>query len=306
MENLKVTLDFFIIGAAKSGTTWLSKNLSKHSSIFIPEEKELGYFCEKNYLYPLQENPLYLSNNKRVESYFNGATSKQLLGEGTTSYLWDSKAPKNLFHHNKNAKIIAILRNPVERLISHYRYWLQLGVIANQNILDTIKERPEMLELGNYSTQLIRYYDLFPNKQILILLFDDLLTNSNQILISTEEFLGVHKFIPDNMTQIVNKSEQARFWRINRMISKMKFFVREKGIDYDKISYISKKLGFGSPLNRFIQMNKSNNKRKIGVNHKVEQYLFEQYANEIPVLEKLIKRDLSKWSYQNSIMELNY
>ena len=255
MEKLKVKLDFFIIGAAKSGTSWLSTNLSKHPALFIPEEKELGFFCERNYLYPFQKNPLYLSNNKRFENHFSDATSEQLLGEGTTSYLWDPKASKNLFHHNKNAKLIAILRNPIERIISQYRYWLQLGIIPNRNILEIIKERPEMLELGNYSIQLKRYFDFFPANQLLILLFDDLLINNNQVLISAEEFLGVKQYIPDGTTQIVNSSGQARFWFLNRSISKMKTWIRDKGIDYDQISYISKRIGLGSPLYRLMQLN---------------------------------------------------
>jgi hypothetical protein len=295
MRKLNVKLDFFIIGAAKSGTTWLSTNLSKHPALFIPEEKELGYFCERNYLYPFQKNPLYLSNNERIESYFSHATSEQLLGEGTTSYLWDPKAPKNLFQHNNDAKLIAILRNPIERIISHYRFWLQLGIIPNRNILEIIEERPEMLELGNYSIQLKRYFDIFPANQLLVLLFDDLMIDHNQVLIAAEEFLGVENYVPEGTTQIVNLSGQARFWFLNRSISKIKNWIRDKGIDYDRISYISKRIGLGSPLNRLRRMNKSNTKRQQILGPAETKFLYEYYSEDIFLLEKIINRDLSSW-----------
>jgi len=293
--DLKVKLDFFIIGAAKSGTTWLSENLSKHPDLFIPKEKELGYFCERNYLYPFQSNPLYLGNNERFESYFPRAVSGQLLGEGTTSYLWDSKAPENIFRHNKKAKLIAILRNPIERLISHYRYWLHLGIIPKRNILDVIKERPEMLEMGKYSVQLKRYLDLFPTDQLLVLLYDDLMLDDQQVLLSAEEFLGVQQYFPEGITQIVNSSRQARFWFLNRSISKVKIWVRNKGIDYDHISYVSKKIGLGSPLQRLMQINSVNAEAKQLLDIASLERLYEYYSEDILFLEKKLMRDLSSW-----------
>ena len=118
--------NFLIIGAAKSGTTALYRYLYDHPEIYMSERKELHYFS-----YPetskLTKGPhtykrLSVSTLAEYMTFFDGARDEIAIGEASPSYLYLPGTAERIYQLLPNVKIIAILRNPVERAFSAYMH----------------------------------------------------------------------------------------------------------------------------------------------------------------------------------------
>jgi hypothetical protein len=179
--------NFFIVGAANSGTTSLYRYLKQHSDVFMPALKEPHYFAQVN---PAHEQR-YLRTIIRDEAaylrLFRKAEGYKAIGEASPSYLWDVKAPERIGSVIPDAKIIILLRDPVERAYSHYLMDVREGLqeLPFRHALQKDWNRTKKgwsvsqlyVELGLYAEQVRRYLEVFGPEQTLILMFEDL-TNS--------------------------------------------------------------------------------------------------------------------------------
>jgi hypothetical protein len=201
-EHQKKWPNLFLIGPPRSGTTTLYEILASHPDIFMSKVKEPNYFSTP----PIPRRHFQiLGATQDKETYlglFEKASKDPLyLGEGTTHYLSDKHAAERISKHAPDAKIITILRNPVERAYSGY---LLLGRRDGnkKSFYETIKENIKDLDnknkqFGNfalqglYSKQLKSYYKHFPKENILVLSFEDLKNNRQALLKQVADFLGV-------------------------------------------------------------------------------------------------------------------
>ena len=110
----KLKIAFSIIGAAKSGTTWMTNNLSLHPEVNLAK-KNLNYFNKETSDHPKKPNPHNQMPISWYLDFFSKGSTNQLMGYSSSIYLWDEYAPKNIFAHNSQIKLIAILRQPAER-----------------------------------------------------------------------------------------------------------------------------------------------------------------------------------------------
>ncbi|HEY1419866.1 MAG TPA: sulfotransferase, partial [Candidatus Dormibacteraeota bacterium] len=127
--------NFLIIGAAKSGTDSLYGMLGQHPQIYISPSKEPMFFVaeglpEVPYRGPSDREVLlrwdsWVNTLEHYESLFGGATVEKAIGEASTWYLYDEGAPHRIKHHVPDAKLIAVLRNPVERAYSAFTMMLR-------------------------------------------------------------------------------------------------------------------------------------------------------------------------------------
>jgi len=190
--------DFFIVGAPKAGTTSLHDVLIQHPEIFLPELKEPNFFTADE----IKQQNLYY-NEKLVETpeeyqKLFSATQKKLKGEASVSYLFYPSTAKRIQNYNPEAKIIIILRHPVQRAISHYQMDHRLGLINSS--LETVfrnKDKPEFKNyfqqyflLGCYFNQVSRYFEAFPENQIKIYFFESLKSDFNLFITDVLNFLG--------------------------------------------------------------------------------------------------------------------
>ena len=185
--------NLFLIGAPKSGTTSLYHYLNQHPNVFMPKIKELHYFSQpevKDTYYDV-----YFADTK--EKYFNNykkSNYEKIVGDASPSYLYNHKTAKRIKKFNPNAKIIAILRNPIDRAISHYLMDLRIGYVNKPLIYYlTNKYLPNYKEyIGNslYSENIKIYKEVF-NKNLLVLAFDDLLHKPEEIMIEIFNFLEI-------------------------------------------------------------------------------------------------------------------
>lgn len=217
--NTKNTIDFFIVGAARCGTTTLYNHLRSQKNIFLPNVKEPNYFSDAESLkkedYKLPEpNIDYHAKIIKSEEVYNAlffnAKKGQLKGDTSPSYIWDKKTAQKIYKHNPKAKIIISLRNPVDRAYSHYIMNYYTGVDKNKTFVDALKSKKndvwgncnQYLDMSTYYEQVKVYFDIFPKNQIKILIYEDWVKNLNDTINGILEFLQV-----ENLDSIPNKEE---------------------------------------------------------------------------------------------------
>ena len=186
-------LDFLIIGAQKSGTTSLREFLgSIPVKIFMLRNEQ--HFWNRDGQY---------KDGFGIPSYeelFSESKPTQLNGEKSPNYLTSFEAPARLARHCPEVKLIAILRNPIERAYSAYWHGRRVGAIdPNFSFTDSIRDyrknhgKPygDLLTPGLYSQHLERYFEFFPKNQVLLLDFQKVVDEPERELISTLGFLGI-------------------------------------------------------------------------------------------------------------------
>lgn len=287
-------IDFIGIGAAKAGTTWLADALRQHPDIFIPEKKELIYFCKtelatqiRNYRY---EKPITW-----YHSFFKSAALDQIKGEISPHYLNAPEAVEKIYQYNPEIKIIAALRNPVERVVSHYFYAIQIGKIPPVSFADAINNYPIILKYGLYFKHLTRYYNQFPNSNIKIVLFDDLKGHPQSLYSEILNFLRVREHVPSTLDKKINRTKQNRISRLNYLIESSRIFIHQ-----NKLLFLRPFLKYTgiTPLAEFVRdhLNTTyNTRQKFKLSPDIYDMLYDYYSEDIKSLEKLIDRDLSGW-----------
>lgn len=292
--------NFFIAGAPKCGTTALSEYLRSHPNIFMSHPKEPWYFAE--------DFSNFRSRVKSLEEYmglFKECKKEHLaVGEASVSYLYSSVAIKNIYQFNKNAKIIVILRNPVDliySLHSHLVYthfekekdfetaWnLQPSRKKGTNIPKTcpvpaLLQYSEVAKLGH---QVERLLSFFPLKQVKIILFNDLKTSAKTVYEDVLAFLEV----PDD--------GRSSFPHLNvNKVSKLEWFtyyIHSLGCfvyDFKKSLGIKKQTGI---LNAIQKLNITKTIRPpLSAEFRAE--LVSNFKEDIEKLSRIINIDLSYW-----------
>ncbi len=208
MKTKKPT--FFIVGTPKSGTTSLYKFLEEHPQIFVPTVKEPHFFAV-----PEVKNTYYKTKIiDTISSYlklYTQATTYKAIGDFSTSYLKNPYAAQRIYDFNPDAKIIIVLRDPVERAISHYLMDYNLGYVKTslKEILLHPKENKmffdQYVSVGNYEPQIEQYQKVFPAEQILIFSSDQFFKNTSQVLKKLFRFLEIDKEFTINLNQKHNQ-----------------------------------------------------------------------------------------------------
>jgi hypothetical protein len=224
---LRVLPDFFVIGVVRSGTTSLFHYLSQHPCIEGSAYDELGYFDDNFHLglnWYRSLFPTKFTKNKIEKKY-----GKFLTYDVTPFYIYNPLVVKRILKYFSNSKIIASLRNPIDRAYSNYMIAFQDGDIdcsfedVIQSELDEINEAKtklndesflvdiyynRILSRGFYADQLKIWYELFPKDQLLMISSEDLANNTNDTLNQIFNFLGLSD-IKINDTSQKNKREYS-------------------------------------------------------------------------------------------------
>jgi len=216
--NMEQWPNLFIVGASKSATSTLYVYLSKVPGICMSTIKEPNYFSVK--IYPGDEVQV-IRDKKQYLSLFNIGNDDKIIGEASPEYLADSEAPNLIHKVSPNAKIIIILRDPVERAYSYYFMFVRHGRIKNsfhdevqlalKNKKKGIKSNFGLLESGLYSEGVKRYLDTFGSKQVKILIFDEFIKNQKESLEEVLAFLGLNYLFDDFKVDQYNKFGIVRF-----------------------------------------------------------------------------------------------
>jgi sulfotransferase family protein len=205
--------DFLIIGAQKAATTALYAYLRWHPGIIGPSFKEVSFF-DRHYSRGPSWYRAHLPARPRLWAVKQRHGEWPLVGEASPSYLFHPQAAERAAALMPQGKLIAVLRNPVDRAFSHYQHEVALGreQLSFEQALEAEGERmrgelermtqnPSYFSYawwnytytarGNYAEQLERWYEAFPREQMLVLISEQLLQEPAESYARTLEFLGV-------------------------------------------------------------------------------------------------------------------
>ena len=211
-DRVSFAPDFLVVGAAKCGTSSLYAYLGQHPQLFVPEMKEPHFFSVDPAVGPqgwtavLAETWGVVSDPVAYAALFDGADGR-LTGEFSTGYLCDPSVPARVVAANPNTRIIAILRDPVERAISSWKMQTRSGLesldFADAIADDDARTAPNGFlhrahrNTGLYATHLARWEQCFDREQMLVLLTEDLDVHRVEVCQRVFAFLGVDdSFIP--------------------------------------------------------------------------------------------------------------
>ena len=232
--------NFFIIGAMRSGTTALARYVGAHPDVFMAPEKEVHFFDRHH--------------DRGLDWYrsrFAAHRGQPAVGEATQTYLFMPDVPARIAAVVPDAKLIAILRNPVDRAYSHF--WMNRGLrTESREAAEALTADPAgagdgpsfpYLDRGRYLPQLQRVCEHFPRDSLHVLLFEDLLARPEETFAGVCAFLGVDPAVlPENLGRQINKNVAFRSIRVRDLgrrfpapVGKVIGRLNRKSFSYPKI-----------------------------------------------------------------------
>jgi Sulfotransferase family len=294
--------NFLIIGAAKAGTTSLYHYLGQHPQIFLSQVKEPRFFALEGHPLdfpgPGDERFRKGATTTRLEDYrklFAQVSDERAVGEASVLYQYDAAAPEAIERYVPDAKLIAVLRNPVERAYSAFLVKLRTGYEPLSEFDEALNAEPERIadgwsytwhyrEQGFYHRNLTRYFERFDSDQIRVYLYEDLERDPHRMLTDIFRFLGVDAGFRPNLSIRHNRSGVPRSARLHRLLT------RSHPVKEAAKSVIPEEWG-----HRVISRLSRGNLRRPPLRPEIRARLIEGYYEDIRRLEGLIGRDLSHW-----------
>lgn len=216
--------DFFVVGHAKSGTTALYEMLRQHPEIYMPPIKEVRYFCAD--INAVNGRPVDMTFDQYV-SLFAGADPQQITGEATSGNLASDVAAREIAAVNPAARIIAILREPASYIYAlHQQRARRGGWRRIDDIHASMRAEPwRYPQRVRYVDQLERYRAVFPESQILVLIYDDYRQDNLATLQRLFRFLGVD----DSFEPVLDRSNPSVTIRVPVLAALRTWLVDRRG-----------------------------------------------------------------------------
>ncbi len=293
--------NFLVIGTPKAATTSIYYYLKQHPQIYIPQKEPEFFALEGEKLeYPGPREKFKIrkvTHIKDYESLFDGVTDEIAIGDVSPIYMYYKKAPVKIKFYIPDAKLIAILRDPVERAFSHYVFWASQGFEPDTDFDFNLAVREEAqrindgwhpnwhyIQIGFYYEQIKRYLNFFKPYQLKILLYEDLIKDKHKFCQDIFEFLEVDtQFIP-SFTKTHNSTEAPKNRTINCLFNRPNPF-----------KTIFKPLTPKSFRNYINSKVKQKNLGKPKLSRQFRKELIAVYREDILKVQDLIQRDLSQW-----------
>jgi hypothetical protein len=204
--------DFLVIGAPKAGTTALHAALARHPGLYLSAVKEPKFFLtdgpppDRGGPGDVQTYREHVWRRADYEALFSAAPAGTLRGESTPFYLYDLAAQRRIRNLIPDARLIVILRDPVERAHSNWTHLWSAGREPIGDFLSACAEEDRRvaagwaafwhyLRLGRYGEQLEHLFTLFPREQVLVFRYARLLDEPTRVLDEICAFLGAEQGI---------------------------------------------------------------------------------------------------------------
>ena len=307
--------NFFLIGAPKCGTTAVAKALGRHPDIFMSDPKEPSYF-----LYT-QDNPYGLDPETRVsrpEDYlalFAQGEGKKILGEASPLYIYAPHVADELAQFNPQSRIMAILRNPIERACSMYLFWHQYDRRAqltphdfrekfNRGMLSHVpvgeaRRQMEMLKSFGYYCKLLQpYYKVFSRDRVLVMAHEDLRRDGASFSQQVLTFLEVDSSVPlmitrENIT-LEPRNRELQYW-LNHAVSS-----RPRELLKRLVGFYPRTKALRDAFNR---MNQKAAATAQFLSDELHREMIETYREDINRLSDLVGRDFTPWLERKKVAQ---
>ena len=298
--------NFFIVGTAKSGTSALHKYLKEHKEVFMTDIKEPEFFAEdfpKVRIVETEEE--YLKLFSRAEPKIH-----KILGESSVLYMYSEVAIKKIKIKYPDAKLLVILRNPIDLMYSSYsqlRYgggetansfeeaWNLQSERKKGKQIPVLNRDPKILQYKDFAMlgrQVNRIYQHFPREQVLVLFHDDFIVDKGATYRKVLGFLGVQDDKRSNFN-LVNTNKNIKNMPLHILLTallntqaRLKVFIPKK------MQKLLKKVNIVHHV-RCMNIDYDSNRTQLSKDFKGN--IIQYFIDDIQILENLTGRDLSHW-----------
>lgn len=301
--------NFLILGTMKAGTTSLYHYLRQHPQIYMSPVKSPDFFAIEGRRWSFKgpgrltsrpwsevEHPRKPSNIADYRALFRNVSDEIAVGEASPCYLYRPEAPSRIKHYIPEAKLIAGLRNPVDRAYSAFCHARKLGFEPLEDFTQALQAEEQRAEngwewiynykgFGFYYTQLKRYYEMFERKQIKVYLHEDLKDDTLGLVQDIFRYLGVDDAFNPDISSRYNPRGVPKNRTLHRLIQ------HENRVRTFATSHLPER--WTKPWGDRIRG--LNCTEAPPLQEEVRRELVEVYRQDILKLQHLIQRDLSPW-----------
>jgi hypothetical protein len=294
--------NFFLVGAPKSGTTALARYLGEHPQVFVSTPKETFYFCDD-----FRGLPAPATEADYLELFSSVDRNALAIGEATTVYMYSESAPKRIHAFNPDARILVMLRCPIDLAVSYHaehlyglsedepdfeRAWrLYESRLRGENLPPQVIE-PKLIryrDVAMLGSQLRRLLSIFDRDQVHVVLFDDFVEDTAAEYEAVLRLLGV----PSDGRRdfpVVNERKENRYSALAQVLQRPPRFV-SRSLTRAKRAIGLERVGILDFARRF----NAAPMEKIHVSGALREEMREAFRDDVALLGSLVGRDLSHW-----------
>jgi hypothetical protein len=298
--------NFFLVGAPKSGTTAMVQYLNSHPDVFMGI-KEMHFFGRDLHL----RAPFYRHDLREYLSEFQGCNGQRRIGEASVWYLFSAQAASEIRAFSPDARIIIMLREPVEMLYSLYHEFRYLGDEHLPSFKQALRAEPDRRaghgicrracfaqgllyrETAQYADQVKRYLDVFGRERVHVIIYDDLANHTSKVYRDTLQFLGVEPSYRPTEFKIINGNKTVRSAALRTLIKEP---LLHSGFAAVR-PWLPRKWLLGMRgLGSFLWRLNTQFKKRPSIDPELRAELRGEFAPQIERLSGLLGRDLRHWT----------
>ena len=271
--------NLIIFGAIKSGTGALHQYLDHHPDIFMSPLKEPRYFMHRDTAANERRRTSKIYPIRTLEDYaaqFEKAANERIIGESSSGYIYSEFAAKKIMDTLPGVRLVASLRNPVDRACAHFQMITKTEKIDPSILKD---KSASWAQSSLYYEKLKSYFDLFPREQIKIMVYEEWTADTRKALKTLYQFLDVEDTFELN-SHIVYRPATVLWPKVRQdsWLRQLKPLIPTR-------------------LLMLINSHKARNVRPVEklIPTDVRSAMNEWYSQDIKRLEDLLERDLSIW-----------
>lgn len=297
--------NFFIVGAPRCGTTAMWSWLREHPEIFMAEIKG-PHFFGKDYTYPWVKSPKFPRSLKEYMDIFKNVSNEKIIGEASDGYFLSENAANEIYHFSPSAKIIIMLRNPIELLYSLHQkiiytdyepikdfkkalfasmeYRERLKKILNKTVRSDIYWRATA-----FYERVKQYLTIFGENNVSIIFYEDLKNNPCLVYKKILRFLNVSlDFIPKDNFKVINPNRKVRIRWLKNFLNYPPEIINEvaKKVLPKKIRNAIRIIAFNLATYQT---------KRQPLDSDIKDLLKRKFEPEVRKLSDLLGRDLSYW-----------
>jgi hypothetical protein len=274
---------FFIVGPPRTGSSWLHEILRSYTLLPGPS-KETRFF-----------DTYFHRGLKWYLAHYKASSGKQPVGEVAPTYFASASARQRIARVVRDAKIVCVFRNPVERVLSLYKLKRAYGMIP-WSLEEALERDPELTESSRYAANLELWQQSFGASNVLACIYDDLREDPQSFVDVLADFVGIARFtLAASQRGRVHDSESMthprNYYGTRGAVMLAGWF---KSRQLDRLVIAVK----ASPLRRLVL---GGGQPFSQPSTDVLMRLYEKFMPEVEELETLLNRDLSSWKIQTVI-----
>lgn len=277
MPAKRMLPNFLYIGPDKCGSSWLHAMLKSHPQAYVPDLKDI-YFFDKYFDRGI---------DWYADFFSNCPPAMTAVGEISHDYLYSAEAANRIATHLPGVRLLAFLRDPVDRTFSHYLYLVRSGR-TKLPFEDALERFPELIDNSNYHEHLAVYFDRFDRDQLGVFWFFDLEKDANSFAAKVSGFLGIEFERGLDYQTRVRPASRTRSALLARFAKKGATIARQMGlpglVGAAKHSVVSKIL-----YKPFSESDRPE------VDADTAARLREQFVPGVLKLQQMVGKDLSVW-----------